>query len=155
MQIVVYYNIVVSPNLLSYFLHYSPVPLETWLLWTVNRRPSKSMRLKGHSERLSCVTFWVRHICLCKFLRSKCKIMWHHKSQWTLKSLIHVLFTIFIHTKRSICSVIIYKFVRFAFFFFTGSRSEFKRPSLSVALSEMYKLVTNVRLSSFILVAER
>jgi hypothetical protein len=65
--------------------------------------------------------------------------------------MIHILFTTFIHTRRSVCSVSSHLKVNMATspppHFFIGPRNDLERPWPSVALSEVYLLVTNVRLS--------
>jgi len=65
------------------------------------------------------------------------------------------IFTIFIHTSRSVCSVS----SQIQSIWLPGlsspwPRNHLNRPSLNVALSEVHMIVTNVRLPSFILVAE-
>jgi len=65
------------------------------------------------------------------------------------------IFTVSIHTSRSICSVR----SQIQSIWLPGLsspwlRNHLKQPSLSVALSEVHMIVTNVRLPSFILVAE-
>ena len=70
----------------------------------------------------------------------------------------YIIFTIFTHTSRSICSARSQLKVKMATQVAPPPRAEFKnglkRTWLNIALSEVYMLVTNVRLSSLILIAK-
>ena len=68
----------------------------------------------------------------------------------------HIIFTIFIHARRSISSVRSQLQVNMATKVFTPwPRKELKRSTFSVSLCDAYMIVTNMSVSSLSFVAER